>query len=187
MCIRDRDSLAFSAKQGGETEIAREYEAVRDRLAQVNPLLSPPYFNPSSGAFPDINAYEADLYLIDSTSLVEHFANSATISDEWDNKSSAYVSHLTLLTVALFLLGLSVTIVGRARWMFVAMGTVIAGIAVVWMAITAVKPVGAVPEPAMDAYAHGVGLAFEEKYEQAVQAFDAVSYTHLTLPTSDLV
>ncbi|MEM7112218.1 MAG: tetratricopeptide repeat protein [Chloroflexota bacterium] len=168
----EMDSLAFVAEESGELALANQYRAVRDDLVKLTPLLAEPYFDPEADEFPDINAYEADVYIVEATALSEQFANAATVSDAWDGKASAYVTHLTLLTVALFLFGLSTTIIGRMSWLFVGIGSLIGLVTLVWMVFTVLEPVPIVPDDAIEAYAAGVGLAFQEKNEAALQAFD---------------
>ncbi|MEM7111261.1 MAG: tetratricopeptide repeat protein [Chloroflexota bacterium] len=168
----EMDSLAQVAEETGDLALAKQYQAVRDDLVKLTPLLDTPYFDPATDDFPNINAYEADVYIVEATALSERFANSATISDEWDGKASSYVTHLTLLTVALFLFGLSTTIIGRMSWLFVGMGSVLGVVTLVWMVFVVLTPVPIVPNEAIEAYAAGVGLAFQEENVAALQAFD---------------
>lgn len=140
-------------------------------MAGLSPLLAPPYFDPEADEWPNVNAFEADLYLIEATALSERFANDSNVSDAWSAKANAYVAHLTLLAVTLFLYGLSTTIVGRMRWLFMGMGTLITNVTLVWMVITVLRPVPALPDEAMVAYARGVGLAYQDEHTGAVDAF----------------
>jgi tetratricopeptide (TPR) repeat protein len=80
--------------------------------------------------------------------------------------------HITILAVSLFLFGLSTTIVGRARWIFVAAGLLITLIAVIWAVAVFLTPVPELPDKAIDAYARGVGLAYQGDSQNAVAAFD---------------
>lgn len=168
----EMDSLAFVAEEAGDLALANQYRAVRDDLVKLTPLLTDPYFNPEEDEFPDINAYEADVYIVEATMLSEQFANSANVSDAWDGKASNYVTHLTLLTVALFLFGLSTTIVGRMSWLFVGIGSLIGLVTLVWMVFVVLESVPLIPDEAIEAYAAGVGFAFQEQNEAALQAFD---------------
>lgn len=166
------DGLAKVAEEAGNLALAKQYTAVRDELVNLTPLLTEPYFNPETDDFPNINAYEANSYLIEATALSEHFANSAAVGDAWDGKASAYVTHLTLLTVSLFLFGLSTTIMGRMSWLFVAIGSAIGLIALIWMVFVVLEPVPLLPDAAIEAYAAGVGLAFQEDHGGALRVFD---------------
>ncbi|MEM7114045.1 MAG: tetratricopeptide repeat protein [Chloroflexota bacterium] len=168
----EMDTLAAAAEETADLALANQYKAVRDDLVKLTPLLAEPYFNPETDEFPNINAYEADVYLVEATALSEQFANSASVSDAWDGKASAYVTHLTLLTVALFLFGLSTTIIGRMSWLFVGMGSALGVITLVWMVFVVLTPVPLLPNAAIEAYAAGVGLAFQEDNEAALIAFD---------------
>jgi len=165
------DTLASEADQNGDLEAANRYREVRDRVAGLSPLLAPPYFAPEVDDWPNVNAFEADLYLIEATALAERFANSSNVSDAWSAKANAYVAHLTLLAVTLFLFGLSTTIVGRMRWLFMGMGTLITNVTLVWMVGTVLTSVPALPDEAMVAYARGVGLAYQDELTEAVDAF----------------
>ncbi len=168
----EQDRLAGVADNQQQTQLANAYRTVRDHLSEINPLLSPFYFDPAEDEFPDVNAYEADIYLKETTIFSEHFANSSHISSSWGNKSTNYVNQITLLTVTLFLYGLSTTIIGRVSWLFVGIGTLIASITLVWMVLTVMTPVHSLPSAAITAYATGVGLAFQQEHAQAIIAFD---------------
>ncbi len=50
----------------------------------------------------------------------------------WNRKSDGYAADLTVLTIALFLLGLAQGLSPRLRWLFGAFGTLAIGVAVLW-------------------------------------------------------
>lgn len=166
------ESLSDQAEGENDPAAADRYEAVRDRAVQLSPLLSEPYFNPETDDFPNIRAFEASNYLVENIILAERFVNTMELSGELEDKEKAYGTHLLLFAVALFLYGLSVTIVGRMRWLFVAMGTVMANIALIWMIITYITPITTFPDEAIVAYAEGMGFAHQEDYVAAIEAFD---------------
>lgn len=119
------NTLALAAENGGDPMAAERYRAVGERMTQLSPLLSDKaYFDPASGE-PNVAKYEADTYLIEVTALAERSAAWFVVNQAWDEKANTYVVHLTILAVALFLLGLATTISGRARWIFMAAGVVI--------------------------------------------------------------
>ena len=165
------DSLAFQEEQNGDAKAAERYRTMRDQLANLTPLLSQPYFDPTSGSKPDLKAFESDTYLVEVTRLTEHFANAALISDGWGEKGDNYVIHLTLLTVALFLYGLATTVLRKLKWYFVGAGSVIGAITLLWMMIVVVSPVESLPDEAIVNYAQGVGLAHKDNHEGAIAAF----------------
>jgi tetratricopeptide (TPR) repeat protein len=169
--------IASAEAEGDDAAVAR-YQALQDHTRTLSPLLADPYFNPETGET-DIARYEADTYLVETTALSERFSAASSVKDAWDSKANTYIVHLTLLAVSLFLFGMATTISGNlTRWIFTGVGSAVTVFAVAWALVTFIKPV---PDlrlcqvssgTAIDAYAQGVGLAYQEKYEQAIAAFD---------------
>ncbi len=171
---QENDLLANSALGREDEAAAKRYTTLRDRALTLSPMLAAPYFDPESGEV-DINRYEADTYLVEVTALQERFLASSTVKDAWDTKSNTYIVHLTLLAVSLFLFGLSVMVPGMAtRWILAGAGIAITSVAVVWVGMIFAQPVDDLRErgTAIDAYAAGVGLAYQSKHTEAVAAFD---------------
>ena len=166
------DTSAFSAEENEDFASATRFKSLRDEVEQLSPLLQAPYFDANAGTLPDINAFESNLYLVESTALSERFANAANVSDAWAAKANAYVSHLTLLTVTLFLFGLSTTVIGRMGWLFVGMGSLIATITIGWMSWIVLTPIPNLPDEAIVAYASGVGWSHQDRFDLAQQSFD---------------
>lgn len=169
------DLLAASAANRGDEAAADRYATLRDEMLKLSPLLSAEYFDAISGEA-DIARYEAEVYLVDITTLTENFAAAATVKDGWDAKSNTYIVHLTLLAVALFLFGLSTTIAGPlTRWIFSGAGLILTVVAVGWAATVLLTPVPDLRarEGAIDAYARGVGLAYQSRWDEAIAEFDA--------------
>ncbi len=166
------DTAAMVAQNNGDTVAAQRYEAVRDRAANLSPLLAEPYFNPQNGALPNVKAFEANTWLIETTTLTERFINAIEMGDALETKEKAYGSQLLLLAVSLFLFGLSVTIMGRMRWLFIGMGALIVNVAMIWMVTTYISPITIFSDAAIVAYAEGVGLAHQDDFEGAVNSFD---------------
>ncbi|MBI3761435.1 MAG: hypothetical protein HY260_06170 [Chloroflexi bacterium] len=173
------DLLAESAANVGDEAAARRYESLRDRMKSLSPLLAAPYFDPASGEV-NIARYEADTYVVETTALTERFLAASKVKDAWDYKSNTYIIHVTLLAVALFLYGLSATLSGRiARWIFTGTGTLVALVGVGWAALLFAQPVPDLRDCktadgayAIDAFAQGVGLAYQNQHDQAVASFD---------------
>lgn len=155
--------LAISAEASGDADAARRYYTVQSDLARLSPLLST-----YQG---DEARYESDLYVVESTASSERFAEALRGNDDWEEKSRAHFLHLALLAVALVLFGLSSTISGAARRVFLVTGCTIAGVTLVSAVMTAVRPITRLPDAAIDAYATGVGLAHQSKTREAVAAF----------------
>lgn len=168
------DTLATGAANRGDDAAARRYETLRDQMIALSPLLAEPYFDPSTGEV-DIARYEADTYLVEITALNERFLAASQVKDGWDAKSNAYVFHLTLLAVALFLYGLSITIASvMSRWIFSGVGTAVTLIASAMIVTTWAQPVVDLRERgvAIDAYAHATGLAHQDRADEAITAYD---------------
>ncbi len=172
------DLLAVSAATVGDEAAARRYEALRDRMLALSPMLAAPYYDPETDAL-NVAKYEADTYLVEITALQERFAAASAVKDAWDSKANTYIVHLTLLATSLFLYGLSTTISGKAtRWIFAGVGTAVAVIAVGWATVVFLQPVNDLRQCqtagvyAIDAYAQGVGLAYQNQFEPAIASFD---------------
>ena len=166
------DSQARSAEGAGDETAGRRYRTVRDRIAELSPMLAPPYFDLAGEAFPRVTAYEADVFLVESTALAEHYAASAALDNAWGNKANAYVTHLTMLAVTLFLYGLAMTVWGWTRWLFVGAGSAIVSVVLIWAGVVTFSGVPSLPDEAIDAYARGVGYAHQWESEEALAAFD---------------
>ncbi|HLF72780.1 MAG TPA: tetratricopeptide repeat protein [Anaerolineales bacterium] len=165
------DLQITAAEQSGDTAAAERYRALREKIVPLSPLLTAPYFNTDKN-WSDTNKYVSDVYLIDSTRLSELFEAHAAVGRAWSDIANAFVIQLTLLTVTLSLFGLSTTLRGRVRWLFVIVGSGLVLLCVLWMGLALIQPRPEVSEQAIDAYAEGVGLAYQEKYEDAIAAFD---------------
>lgn len=168
---QELDLQVTAAEQEGDVLAAERYRALRDRIADVSPLLNPPYFDTAAG-WPDAAKYEADLYLVEATGLSERFTAQAALGNAWDDIANAFVIQLTLLAVTLSLYGLSTTIGSWVRWLFVAVGSAIVGFNLLWMAVLLIWPLPELPESAIDAYAKGAGLAYQGQAGEAIEAFD---------------
>lgn len=171
---QELDLLAASAANRGDEAASQRYTILRDQARQFSPLLDAPYFDATTGEV-DLARYEADTYLAEVTGLQEAFLASSVVKDAWDAKSNTYIVHLTLLAVALFLFGLSlVTASGATRWIFSTMGAAITLVALLWAGRVYAEPVVDLREQgqAIGAYAQGIGLAYQNKYEEAIAAFD---------------
>ena len=171
---QELDLLAASAANRGDEAASQRYTILRDQARQFSPLLDAPYFDATTGEV-DLARYEADTYLVEVTGLQEAFLAASVVKDAWDAKSNTYIVHLTLLAVALFLFGLSlVTASGATRWIFSTMGAAITLVALLWAGRVYAEPVVDLREQgqAIGAYAQGIGLAYQNKYEEAIAAFD---------------
>ncbi|HEX9988151.1 MAG TPA: tetratricopeptide repeat protein [Chloroflexia bacterium] len=168
----EMDVLADAAEAQGDAKNATRYGNVRDALAEESEFFAPPYFDPETPAAPDLDAFEADTYVAARAELSERSTAEAAVENAWEEKSNAYILHLTLLAAALALLGLSMTITGRMRPLFIGSGGVLVAITLAWVLATYLKPVETVPEAAAAAFGRGVGLGHKGDDEGAIAAFD---------------
>lgn len=171
----EMDILSVAAANRSDTKSKERYDTVRESLRQLSPIMQPPYFNQDTGEM-DYARYVVDVYLREVTRMQEHFTAASAVKDAWDTKANTYIVHLTILAVALFLLGLSTTIEIRApRLIFTVAGVVMAAVACVWAFATYTEPVFDLRQQpdAIEAYVEGSMLAFQEQNEDAIKAFDA--------------
>lgn len=170
------DLLANSSELREDEEAAERYRTVRDQIVKVSPFFTPDYFDPETGQI-NVARYEADTYLVNVTRLTENFAAASVVKDAWDTKANTYIVHLTMMAIALFLLGLATTVSAKAaRTIFVVMGMVIALFATGWAASVYAEPVfdlRTVPN-AIDKYAEGIGFAHQGLYEEAIAVLNEV-------------
>jgi tetratricopeptide (TPR) repeat protein len=171
---QELDLLASSATERGDDAAAARYTKLRDEIVPLSPLLSAPYFDPTTGET-NLAKYEADTYLVEIEALTQKFKAAGSVKNDWDYKANTYILHLTLMAVALFLLGMAVTISGAStRWIFSGTGIVVALVAIGWSALIWAKPVYDLREQggAIEAYARGTGLEYQDLHEEALAAFD---------------
>jgi tetratricopeptide (TPR) repeat protein len=167
--------LASSASNRGDDLASENYAQLAAEMLQLSPMLNTPYYDEAVDDGPNVALYEADVYLVKITTLLEKFTAASAVKDAWDFKANTYIVHLTLLAVSLFLFGLSTAIANdKTRWIFAGGGVLITLVAVIWAIAVYAKPVFdlRLQGNAIDQYAAGVGLAHQEKYEEAIAAFD---------------
>jgi tetratricopeptide (TPR) repeat protein len=93
-------------------------------------------------------------------------------ANDHGGKADSYVAVLTVLAVALFLLGLSLTVQGRSRYVLAAPGVAIAVVCIGWTALISAREVTSVSEGAVQAAAEGQRLQDAGDFEGAIAAFD---------------
>lgn len=103
----------------------------------------------------------------------EVFSNKA---NDYGNKADAFVALLTVLAVGLFLIGLSLTVSGRGRYLLATPGVAIAIVCLGWAVIITTSSVTKVSNNAIDLTAQGQELqssgdptAAIEKYQAAIK------------------
>lgn len=177
------NTLARDAEQKGNSASADSMRAARDRIARLSPALQPPYFNPAKDAEPNLAAYEAETFVREAAMLSEDFENQYRLKVQYSDKASAYSIQLTMLAVALFVLGVAANSRRRVRGLFVGVGIGISVIVMAWMLLTYFTPVRALSEEAIAAYARGSALLYQNDLPKAIAAYDeaiqrAPSYTN---------
>ena len=167
--------LADSATNREDTAAATRYNQLFDETLNLSPMLQAPYYDPQSADEPAVSQYESDVYLVSITTLMENFKAASNVKSDWDTKANTYIIHITLLAVSLFMFGLSTTLSGKiTRWIFTGTGIGFSLVAVIWAATLWAKPVFDLRQQgtAIQDYAQGIGLAYQDKYTEAISAFD---------------
>ena len=166
--------LAIAAEKGGNAAAAESYRKLRDDLVKGSKLLNSAYFNRVTGEV-DLVGYRLETYQQNILRLEEEKQASSEVASAWGAKSSAYILQLTLLAVAGFLLGLSLTTKSQvARLVFAWSGIPMIFIISVWAYIIWRQPVydlrttGAIPY-----YAEGQSLVAQKKWDEAIAKLDA--------------
>jgi len=165
------DLQRVAADQSGNTKFVDRYTKLAEKLVPLTPLLSEPYFDKDRN-WPSTSKYAADLYVVEATRLQELYQANAEVGRAWSNIADVFVIQITLLTVTLSLYGLSITLRGRVRWLFVLVGTGLVFFCMLWMGKILIERNPTVSEEAIRAYAEGYGFAYQENYEDAIAAFD---------------
>ncbi len=163
----------IAAEQEGDTAAVERYTQLQERIATLSDLLGPSYFDPAVG-WPDTGKYEADAYLVESTRLNEIYVAESELGRATDETADSLVVQITLLTVSLSLYGLSTTLKGGVRWLFVIIGSGIVGLCVVWLSWSMIELLARpeVNHAAINAYSEGVGLSYQRKYDEAIGKFN---------------
>ena len=161
-----------AAQQNGDTAAEARLYQLQDRIVTLSKLLGPEYFDPAVG-WPDSSKYEAESYLVESTRLSETYLAESELGNFTDNTADSLIVQITLLTVSLSLYGLSMALKGRVRWLFVIVGSGIVGICVLWLGWSLlellIRP--EVNPNAIQAYADGIGLEHQGRYDEAISKF----------------
>ncbi len=172
----------ISAEQEEDYDTADRYRELRQQIAALSPLLGQPYFDDESG-WPDSAKYEAELYVVEATRLTEKFTAEAEQGNRWDRTANIFVIQLTLLAVTLSLFGMSTTIRSWVRWLFLAVGSSIVAVNLVWMVLVLFVPWPTLSYAAIDAYAEGTGMAYQGKHEEAIALYDSALQIEPTYAT----
>ncbi len=175
-----RYSYDLTASVGGPSasyaRLVSEVEgAVSEELKQYSEMLVDEEYTLEDGTYDYVLFYER-LYA-PSYSAAEYNQQYATQRDAWGGKADAFVAVITVLAVALFLLGLSSTITPAVRKQFIVAGGVVAAVATIWGVATYARGVQAPSPKAIDDYVAAnveVNTAEDvEDYERAIALLDS--------------
>lgn len=166
------DLQVTSAEQSEDTATAQRYESLQENIVPLSKLLGPQYFDPASGSL-DAYKFESESYLVEATRLSETYLAEAALGNFTDNIADSLIVQITLLTVALSLYGLSLALSGRVRWLFVIVGSGIVGFCMLWMgwSLYQITTRPSVNHTAIEAYAEGIGLAYQFRNDEAIAKF----------------
>lgn len=161
-----------AAQQNGDAAAEARLYQLQDRILTLSNLLGPQYFDPAVG-WPNSSKYEAESYLVESTRLSETYLAESELGNFTDNTADSLIVQITLLTVSLSLYGLSMALKGKVRWLFVIVGSGIVGICMLWLGWSLlelfIRP--EVNPEAIQAYADGIGLEYQGRYDEAISKF----------------
>ncbi|MBI2331969.1 MAG: tetratricopeptide repeat protein, partial [Chloroflexi bacterium] len=143
-----------AADQNGDTAAVERYQQLQARIIPLSKMLGPQYFDPQAG-WPESFKYEAESYLVESTRLSETYLAESELGNFTDNVADSLIVQITLLTVSLSLYGLSMALKGRPDQAA--------------QDRPQVRP--EVDQEAITAYAEGVGLEYQGRYEEAIDKF----------------
>ncbi len=170
------DTRAYNSGLYENTDEQERAEVVRDRLQTLSPLMGTEYYpDPSDfSTRPQIERFEADTFIRELTFKTEKFKNYNHLTSAWDEKADNYTNYLAWLTLALILLGFSVTLITdvRLRVMILFASFII----IVWSISSTIdnyrQEILVLPDEAMAHYAEGRALASQYLFAEA-----AVEYT----------
>lgn len=166
------DLQITAAEQDGDSAAVERYKNLQEKIIPLSKMLGSQYFDPASGSL-DTYKYESDSYLVEATRLSETYLAESELGNFMDDTADALIVQITLLTVSLSLYGLSLALSGKTRWLFVIVGSGIVAFCMLWMSWSLIEIVGrpSVNQTAINAYAEGVGLAYQYRNDEAIAKF----------------
>lgn len=170
----DDNLVWFESARDNDLGMNRYYR-LRDRIMYATPLLDPETYLNTDNWYVDFDAYVVDAYYVKALELDEKYLSAALAKQLWDSKVTQYNLFITLNAIALFLLGLSVTISGAGtRVLFSRLGMVVALAVTALGLFTYLTPVKDLREKpgAIEAYARASGLSYRGEDAAAIAEFD---------------
>lgn len=138
---------------------AARINRIRESLRSFSSLLNPPYFDEKTGAI-DVLRFGVDYMVTPPVKWTELENAKSEEASAWAKKSDRYIMVITILAVSLFLLGLSLTVGGRLRFLFAGLGCFIAAAAGAGVLAASVLAVPKMSEEAIKAYVEGSGQLY---------------------------
>ena len=143
---------------------AARWAAVRDAVAPLTELSDDEYL---SGNVTDPSLLQAELDVEPDEARLEQGVL-ADRADDFGGKADSYVAVLAVLAVALFLLGLSLTVTSRARYYLAGPGFVVAVMCIGWTALIMLRPTTEVSARAIRVTAEATRLANQGDFDGAI-------------------
>jgi tetratricopeptide (TPR) repeat protein len=147
----DRAAAATDdAQRALAQELAQIDRDLADWLVSRGGLFAAPWYDAKTYAV-DFNAYSAAT-AERSTQLTQQAKRDLDVASAWDAIGNTSITVLTLIAVALFFLGLSAAIGGRARPILGVAGGVTGAVALAWTISLATTSVHRVPDSAINSF-----------------------------------
>lgn len=166
------DTMGYLTYETDE-QLTSYYDAVRNQLTELSPLLQEPYFNPEVDSEPDIRRFESDSYLVRLTRQQQELNLLTQLADFWGAKADEYGMIDRIIATCLLLVALVTSVIDNTRVKYASLIFVFS--LAVYCAVQTVEIESRIPPSrpaaAMDKLADGVGLYHQYLYEDAITAF----------------
>jgi tetratricopeptide (TPR) repeat protein len=168
------DTKARALRLGGWTDLAANFDLDAERwnrAAAESRLADPLLFEYGQ----DVELYQQTLQ------RQAHFEEEKQHilldqSRAWGGKANSYVAVLSTLSVALFLVGLSLTLSSRVKYLLVAAGVILTAACALWTFVILFLPIPAIPDEAVEHFVEGqirLALDDDDNPAEAIEEFDA--------------
>ncbi len=166
--IRRRHAIAVVGAEllgrADRPDEAASWKEASGRLTDVSPLLGDANYSDK----PEL--LWNDLYVAPNLAALRQQAAQES-ANAWGDKANLYIGVITLLAVALTMLGLSLTVGPGVRRFLVWPAAVLTAACLVGSVVVVVRPVPRTPEEAIQAVGEGDRLAGARDYEGAITAY----------------
>jgi tetratricopeptide (TPR) repeat protein len=156
------------ARRTQGADAARRLAEVRSAIGKWSPLVSDPRYSVTSDPYFPSKFFAEKYERADRAAIVR--AERTEVSEAWGAKADGYVAVISILAVALVLIGLSLT-VGTARLAMLLTGVVTALTGVVWAVTIYARSVPVTPKAAIDAVVAGNRASTAYQFDEAVMQF----------------